>query len=55
MMNEGAGIAHRCEGDYLAEISDVWEEDLRAGHPLPDSSYVNSDKAPMTGSSGMNR
>jgi len=25
MMNEGAGIAHRCEGDYLEEICGFWE------------------------------
>ena len=52
--NEDAGalrIVHRCEGDYLEESCGFFGRDLRAGHPLPDLSYVNLDKAPMTGTS----
>src|SRR5215475_6147306 len=51
--NEGGRalrIAHRCEGDYLGR-STMLGRDLRSGHPLPELSYVNLHKGPMTGTS----
>jgi hypothetical protein len=41
----------KMKGDYLEEICDVGEGGLRAGYPLAGLTYVNSDKAPTTGTS----